>query len=152
MGRACKVCRAWEAYADVGQFSPIRLGYPEGEREVLLVRDVHDRVAQREEGGRLEVALDGLTRAAFCAARAPSWTPSCSLGVATLTTDDRCCAPDSLAAARSANLFSLSEQENLASKLKVEVCVRTGTKFVSEQGLRLNVRVSPWRLGGRAVC
>ena len=66
------------------------------------------------------------------------------LGVATLTTDDRCCAPDSLAAARSAHLFSLSEQENLASKLKVEVCVRTGTKFVSEQGLRLTVRVSPW--------
>ena len=46
----------------------------------------------------------------------------------------------------------LSEQANLDSKLKVEVCVRTGTKFVSEQGLRLNVRVSPWRLGGRAVC
>jgi hypothetical protein len=53
-------------------------------------------------------------------------------------------------------LFKLSEQivrtANLDSKLKVEVCVRTGTKFVSEQGLRLNVRVSPWRLGGRAVC
>ena len=46
----------------------------------------------------------------------------------------------------------LSEQANLDSKLKVEVCVRTGTKFVSEQGLRLNVRVSPWRLGGRAGC
>ena len=46
----------------------------------------------------------------------------------------------------------LSEQANLDSKLKVEVCVRTGTKFVSEQGLRLNVRVSPWRLGGRAAC
>ena len=46
----------------------------------------------------------------------------------------------------------LSEQANLDSKLKVEVCVRTGTKFVSEQGLRLNVRVSPWRLGGRVVC
>ena len=29
----------------------------------------------------------------------------------------------------------LSEQANLDSKLKVEVCVRTGTKFVSEQGL-----------------
>ena len=47
-------------------------------------------------------------------------------------------------------LFKLSEQivrtANLDSKLKVEVCVRTGTKFVSEQGLRLNVRVSPWRL------
>ena len=38
----------------------------------------------------------------------------------------------------------LSEQANLDSKLKVEVCVRTGTKFVSEQGLRLTVRVSPW--------
>jgi len=53
-------------------------------------------------------------------------------------------------------LFKLSEQivrtANLDSKLKVEVCVRTGTKFVSEQGLRLNVRVSPWRLGGRAGC
>ena len=53
-------------------------------------------------------------------------------------------------------LFKLSEQivrtANLDSKLKVEVCVRTGTKFVSEQGLRLNVRVSPWRLGGRAAC
>ena len=31
--------------------------------------------------------------------------------------------------------------------MKVEVCVRTGTKFVSEQGLRLNVRVSPWLVG-----
>ena len=49
-------------------------------------------------------------------------------------------------------LLKLSEQANLDSKLKVEVCVRTGTKFVSEQGLRLNVRVSPWRLGGRAGC
>ena len=51
--------------------------------------------------------------------------------------------------------FKLSEHivrtANLDPKLKVEVCVRTGTKFVSEQGLRLNVRVSPWRLGGRAV-
>ena len=55
-------------------------------------------------------------------------------------------------------LFKLSEQivrtANLDSKLKVEVCVRTGTKFVSEQGLRLNVRVcrlGAW-VGGRAVC
>ena len=47
------------AYADVGQFSPIRLDSPEGKREALLVRDVHDRVAQREERGRLEVAIDG---------------------------------------------------------------------------------------------
>ena len=39
--------------------TPIRLGNPEGKREALLVRDVHDRVAQREERGRLEVALDG---------------------------------------------------------------------------------------------
>ena len=66
------------------------------------------------------------------------------LGVATLTTDDRCCALDSLAAAPFFISFFVSEQENLASKLKVEVCVRTGTKFVSEQGLRLTVRVSPW--------
>ena len=52
MGQTCKVCRAWEAYADVGKHStPIRLGYPEGKREVLLARDVHDRVTQREEGG-----------------------------------------------------------------------------------------------------
>jgi len=46
----------------------------------------------------------------------------------------------------------LSEQANLDSKLKVEVCVRTGTKFVSEQGLRLNVRVSPWLALGRTCC
>ena len=59
MGQTCKVCRAWEAYADVGQFPPIRLDSPEGKREALLVRDVHDRVAQREERGRLEVAIDG---------------------------------------------------------------------------------------------
>jgi len=43
-----------------GAIPPIRLDSPEGKREVLLVRDVHDRVAQREEGGRLEVALDGV--------------------------------------------------------------------------------------------
>ena len=48
----------------------------------------------------------------------------------------------------------LSEQANLDSKLKVEVCVRTGTKFVSEQGLRTPQRecVALARLGGRAVC
>ena len=45
-----------------------------------------------------------------------------------------------------------SDSPNLDSKLKDEVCVRTGAKCVSEQGLRFNVRVeSPWRLGGRAV-
>ena len=48
------------------------------------------------------------------------------LGVATLTTDDRCCALDSRGSTVLSFLFSLSEQENLASKLKVEVCVRTG--------------------------
>ena len=42
-----------------GAIPPIRQGNPEGKREVLLVRDVHDRVAQREERGRLEVAIDG---------------------------------------------------------------------------------------------
>ena len=42
-----------------GAIPPIRLDSPEGKREVLLARDVHDRVAQREEGGRLEVAIDG---------------------------------------------------------------------------------------------
>ena len=61
-----------------------------------------------------------------------------------------------LGAAPAAFLLKLSEQivrtGELGLNLKVEVCVRTGTKFVSEQGLRLNVRVSPWRLGGRAVC
>ena len=42
-----------------GAIPPIRQGNPEGKREALLVRDVHDRVAQREERGRLEVAIDG---------------------------------------------------------------------------------------------
>ena len=82
MGRACIKSTAWEAYADVGQLP--RSDWtppPEGKREVLLVQDVHDRVpprSEKKEDGLYEVALDGLTRAAFCAARAPSWTPSCS--------------------------------------------------------------------------
>jgi len=42
-----------------GAIPPIRQGNSEGKREVLLVRDVHDRVTQREERGRLEVAIDG---------------------------------------------------------------------------------------------
>ena len=46
-------------HADVGQFSPIRLDSPEGKREAQLARDVHDRVAPREERGWLEVAIAG---------------------------------------------------------------------------------------------
>ena len=46
-------------HADVGQFSPIRLGSPEGKQETLLALDVHNRVTQREEGGWLEVAIAG---------------------------------------------------------------------------------------------
>ena len=84
--------------------------------------------------------------------------PRAIMAVLALLLLDGCALPPSWRS-RLANLpflFKLSEQivrtANLDSKLKVEVCVRTGTKFVSEQGLRLNVRVSPWRLGGRAVC
>ena len=46
----------------------------------------------------------------------------------------------------------LSEQANLHSKLKVEVCVRTGTKFVSEQGLRTPQRESVALALGRTCC
>ena len=46
----------------------------------------------------------------------------------------------------------LSEQANLDSKLKVEVCVRTGTKFVSEQGLRTPQRESVALALGRTCC
>ena len=38
------------AYADVGQFSPIRLDSPEGKREVLLALDVHASAPAAEEG------------------------------------------------------------------------------------------------------
>ena len=46
----------------------------------------------------------------------------------------------------------LSEQANLDSKLKVEVCVRTGTKFVSEQGLGTPQRESVALALGRTCC
>ena len=46
----------------------------------------------------------------------------------------------------------LSEQANLDSKLKVEVCVRTGTKFVSEQGLGTPQRESDALALGRTCC
>ena len=53
-------------------------------------------------------------------------------------------------------LFKLSEQivrtANLDSKLKVEVCVRTGTKFVSEQGLGTPQRESVALALGRTCC
>ena len=53
-------------------------------------------------------------------------------------------------------LFKLSEQivrtANLDSKLKVEVCVRTGTKFVSEQSLRTPQRESVALALGRTCC
>ena len=53
-------------------------------------------------------------------------------------------------------LFKLSEQivrtANLDSKLKFEVCVRTGTKFVSEQGLRTPQRESVALALGRTCC
>ena len=45
----------------------------------------------------------------------------------------------------------LSEQANY-SKLKVEVCVRTGTKFVSEQGLGTPQRESVALALGRTCC
>ena len=67
-----------------------------------------------------------------------------ALGVAPA---DGCGSCGSRSAVGGAFLFKLSEQivrtGELGLKLKVEVCVRTGTKFVSEQGLRLTVRVSP---------
>lgn len=50
------------AYADVGQFPPIRLDSSEGKREILLALDVHDRVTQREEGGRPVVPLARIAR------------------------------------------------------------------------------------------